>query len=164
VDESEVSRLKAVLADLQEREKRLVHLYTLGEFKEQTLRTESAIIAGQRQVLEGQLSSMKRSTPPPADDLDPEGLNLVSTAVARWLDQADESGKALVLEALQITVWATVDEARISRVLPTRLPDAIGDEPTSGCLEFKEQPGLPFNRAIPLAKGSSDIAHSIPGP
>ncbi len=49
VDESEVSRLKAVLADLQEREKRLVHLYTLGEFKEETLRTESVDIAGQRQ-------------------------------------------------------------------------------------------------------------------
>ncbi len=62
-------------------------------------------------MLEGQLGSMKRSTPPLADDLDQEGLNLVSTAVARWLDQADEAGKALVLEALQIRVLATVDEA-----------------------------------------------------
>ncbi len=151
MDESEVSRLKAVLADLQEREKRLVHLYTLGDFKEEHLRTESADIASQRQVLEGQLSSMKRSTPLLADDLDQEGLNLVSTAVARWLDQADEAGKALVLEALQIRVLATRDEARILGILPTQLPDAIGDEPASDYLDFKEQPGLPFDRAIHLA-------------
>ena len=52
VDESEVSRLKAVLAELQEREKRLVHLYTMGELKEENLRTESTDIASQRQVLE----------------------------------------------------------------------------------------------------------------
>ncbi len=71
------------------------------------------------------------------------------------MDQADESGKALVLEALQIRVLATVDEARISGVLPTQLPDAIGNDPTSDYPDFKEQPGLPFNRAIRLAKGSS---------
>jgi hypothetical protein len=94
---------------------------------------------------------MRRSTPPLVDDLDQEGLNLVSTAVARWLDQADESGKALVLEVLQIRVLATVDEARISGVLPTQLPDAIGDEHASDCLDFQEQPGLPFDRAIHLA-------------
>ena len=47
------------------------------------------------------------------------------------MDQADESGEALVLEALQIRVLATVEEARISGVLPTQLPDAIGDEPAS---------------------------------
>ena len=67
------------------------------------------------------------------------------------MDKADESGKALVLEALQIRVLATVDEARNSGVLPTRLPDAIGDEPASDYLDFKELPGLPFDRAIHLA-------------
>ena len=72
-------------------------------------------------------------------------------AVAKWLDQADESGEALVLEALQIRVLATVEEARISGVLPTQLPDAIGDEPASDYLDFKEQPGLPFDCAIHLA-------------
>ncbi len=71
------------------------------------------------------------------------------------MDQADESGKALVLEALQIRVLATVDEARISGFLPTQLPDAIGDDHNSDNLDFKEQPGLPFDRAIHLAKGIS---------
>ncbi len=37
VDEPEVARLEGVLADLQEREKRLVRLYTLGEFREEML-------------------------------------------------------------------------------------------------------------------------------
>ena len=41
--------------------------------------------------------------------------------------------------------------ARISGVLPTQLPEAIGDEPASDYLDFKEQPGLPFDRAIHLA-------------
>ena len=61
-------------------------------------------------------------------------------AVAKGLDQADESGKDLVLEALQIRVLATVDEARISGILPTQLPDAIGDEPASDYLAIPVNP------------------------
>ena len=37
-----VARLERELTDLKERESRLVHLYTLGEVREETLRSESA--------------------------------------------------------------------------------------------------------------------------
>ena len=47
--------------------------------------------------------------------------------------------------------FCTVETDRISGVLPIQLPDAIGDEPASDYLVFKELPGLPFDRAIHLA-------------
>jgi len=102
-------------------------------------------------VFEEQLGSLKRNALRLVDDLDQEGLHFASAAVAEWLDRADEPGKALALEALQITVLATVDEARISGVLPTQVPNAIRDEPASDYLDFKEKPGLPFDRSIHLS-------------
>ncbi len=41
--------------------------------------------------------------------------------------------------------------AKTLGVLPTQLPDAVGYEPASDYLDFKERPGLPFDRAIHLA-------------
>jgi hypothetical protein len=38
--------------------------------------------------------------------------------VKRWLDEADESGRQLALEALQITITATPEQATVSGVLP----------------------------------------------
>ena len=50
VDESETGRLESELIGLKV-ESRLVHLFTLGEVREETLRNESAGIASQRMVL-----------------------------------------------------------------------------------------------------------------
>jgi len=60
VDASEVGRLESALIGLKEQESRLVHLYTLGEVREETLRNESAGIASRRMVLEEQLAALRR--------------------------------------------------------------------------------------------------------
>ena len=71
-------------------------------------------------------------------------------AVAAWLERADELGKALVLEALQIKVTATVDETRIAGVLPTELPSFLADESTQEEPYLKGHPRIPFDRASRL--------------
>ncbi len=68
-------------------------------------------------------------------------------AVARWLDGAGEQEKDLVLEALQIGVTATVEETRISGVLPTELPSFLVDGSLEECSEFKPYRGVPFDRS-----------------
>ena len=127
VDLSELDRLERILTELQERESRLVHLYTLGEVREETLRSESAGIVSQRMVLEEQLASLRRQALPLVGEMDPERLRSICAAVANWLKRAGEAERALVLEALQIRVTATVNETRISGVLPTELPAFLAD-------------------------------------
>ncbi len=145
-----MARLESALTGLKERESRLVHLYTLGEVREETLRNESAGIASQRMVLEEQLGSLRRQALPLVGDLDPERLNSICAAVASWLKRADEPDKALVLEALQIGVTATVDETRISGVLPTELPSFLADESLQEYTDFEVNSGLPFHHSLPL--------------
>ncbi len=64
------------------------------------------------------------------------------------MDRAGEPEKALVLEALQIRVTATVDETRISGVLPTELPSFLADEPVSEFSGRTEHSGVPFHRTF----------------
>lgn len=90
VDLSGVRRLESALTELKERESRLVHLYTLGEVREETLRTEGAGIASQRMVLEERLGSLSRQALPLVGDLDPERLKSICGAVSGWLKQAGE--------------------------------------------------------------------------
>jgi len=151
-DPSEVGRLERALTDLKERESRLVHLYTLGEVREETLRKEGAGITSHRMVLEEQLGSLRRQALPLVGDIDTERLNSICAAVAGWLNRAGEPEKALVLEALQIRVTATVDETRISGVLPTELPSFLEDGPASEFSGVSEHSGVPFDRAFHLVK------------
>jgi len=146
---SNKARLESELTSLRERESRLVHLYTLGEVREGTLRNESAGIARQRSVLEEQLGSLRRQALPIVGDLDPERLNSICAAVSEWLKRADESDKNLVLEALQIGVTATVDETRISGVLPTELPSFLADESLQEYSDFEVSSGIPFHHSLP---------------
>ena len=77
-------------------------------------------------------------------------MKSICRAVADWLKRAGEPERALVLEALQIRVTATVEEIRISGVLPTDLPAFLGNEDAdfSG---FTELSGIPFDRALRMA-------------
>ena len=119
---------------------------------EEALRNESAGITSQRMVLEEQLAFLRRQALPLVGDLDPERLNSICAAVAKWLSRAGEPEKALVLEALQIRVTATVDQTRISGVLPTELPSFLEDEPTSEFSSLTEHTGVPFDRAFRFTK------------
>ena len=114
------------------------------------MRNESAGIASQRKVLEEQLGSLRRHVLPYFGDLDQERLNSICAAVAGWLDRAGDPEKALVLEALQIGVLATVEETRISGVLPTELPSFLEDEPALKFSGLTEHQGVPFDRAFHL--------------
>jgi len=69
-------------------------------------------------------------------------------AVASWLEGAGEQEKDLVLEALQIGVTATVDETRISGVLPAELPSFLVDDTDSEFLDLADHTGVPFGRAV----------------
>ncbi len=68
------------------------------------------------------------------------------------MKRAGEPEKALVLEALQIRVVATVEETRISGVLPTELPCFLEDEPASEFSGPTEHQGVPFDLAFHLIK------------
>ena len=61
-----------------------------------------------------------------------------------------EPEKDLVLEALQIGVTATVEETRISGVLPTELPSFLADESEQEYSDFEVNSGIPFGRAFRL--------------
>jgi hypothetical protein len=43
--------------------------------------------------------------------------------VDRWLDQADDAKRQLALEALQISVVATREQATVSGVIPLDVPE-----------------------------------------
>ena len=66
------------------------------------------------------------------------------------MKRAGESDKNLVLEALQIGVTATVDETRISGVLPTELPSFLADESLQEYTDFEVNSGIPFHHSLPL--------------
>ena len=59
-----------------------MHLYTLGDVREETLRSESAGITSQRMVLEEQLGSLRRQALSIIGVLNPERLNSICAAVA----------------------------------------------------------------------------------
>ena len=68
-----------------------MHLYSLGDIREETLRSESAGISSRRIVLDEQLGSLRRQAFPFAGELDPERLDSVCTAVVEWLER-DQCG------------------------------------------------------------------------
>ncbi len=59
VDEKEVENLQMALTEVAEREKRLVHLFTLADISEEAVRDESASLASEKRVIEERLASLK---------------------------------------------------------------------------------------------------------
>ena len=104
VDRSEVEELNRALAHLEEREKRLVHLYTLGQVSDEAVREEGATIAAEKVILEDQLKDMERPVGFNIHGLDTEQLKRACARVAESLARADGSERTLALEALQIDV------------------------------------------------------------
>ena len=70
--------------------------------------------------------------------------------MAEWLNRVGEPEKDLVMEALQIGVTATVDETRISGVLPIESPSFLVDESEQEQSDFEVISGIPFGRAFRL--------------
>jgi site-specific DNA recombinase len=118
----DVDQLQHQIASLQERERRLVRLYTFGEIDESVVREESAELRRQRDVLEERLRSLQRVAAPSALVTDPQQLTRACAAVARWLDGAGPQERVQVLEALQLSAQATKETATIRGVLPVEPP------------------------------------------
>ena len=64
------------------------------------------------------------------------------------MELAGEPEKDLVLEALQIGVTATIEETRVSGVLPAELPSFLVDDTDSEFLDLADHSGGPFGRAV----------------
>ncbi len=129
-DTEEVSRLVQEIESLRDREKRLVRLYTYGEVDEEVIREEGANLRRQLGVLEERRRSLDQRPVDYGERLNPEVLERVCAAVAEWLDRAGEEDRTLVLEALQLSVGATKDTARVTGVLPVEPPQFITIERT----------------------------------
>ena len=117
-DEAELAAIEAKLASLAAREKRLVTLFSFGEVDEQVIRAQIADLRREQIVLNDRLRSLRPVLRAMPQSIDEARLARACQAVALWLEQADESRKRLALEALQISVVATREQATVSGVLP----------------------------------------------
>jgi site-specific DNA recombinase len=133
VDKTEVSRLQVVLSEVAEREKRLVHLFTLGNINEEAVRNEGVNLAGERRVIEERLALLNTASTPGIGRLNQMRLEHICRGIADWLDRAGELERELALDALQVTVEATRNEATVSGVLPVSPPLFIMNEQSCRC-------------------------------
>ncbi|MBI4213801.1 MAG: hypothetical protein HY534_05760 [Chloroflexi bacterium] len=120
-DGEDSAEIERELETIKDRERRLVKLFTVGDVDEGLIREQSAVLKRQRKLLEDRLSSASRRTNP-LGGLDTTALSETCSAVADWLDRADEEQSVLALEALQVGIVATREEATIRGFLPLQLP------------------------------------------
>ena len=133
VDETAVQQLQAALTEVTDREKRLVHLFTLASISEEAARDESVSLASEKRVIEERLASLKTPNIPSLGRLNQIRLRHICQAVSEWLDRAGDSERELALEALQVIVEATWEGATVSGVLPVEPPQFIKHEQSCQC-------------------------------
>ncbi|MGE0705025.1 MAG: recombinase family protein [Vicinamibacterales bacterium] len=122
-DAAELEVVEAKVASLAARENRLVTLFSYGEVDEKVIRAQIAEVRREQIVLNDRLRSLRPAPRSLPASIDEARLIRTCQAVARWLDQADDAKKRLALEALQISVVATREQATVSGVLPLDLPE-----------------------------------------
>jgi site-specific DNA recombinase len=121
-DPTEIERIEGEIKSLKDREARLVRLYTFGEVDEQLVREEGANLRRQRTLLQERLSALRGPTTPVSDQVDSSALARACAAVADWLDRAGPVERTQALEALQVAIVATREEATVRGVLPIERP------------------------------------------
>ncbi len=134
IDPAEIKRLTDEIAAIEEREKRLIRLFTLGDMEETFIQAEGADLKRRRILLQGRLDSMKAAactTVPAVADV--EALRQTCTGIGAFLDQAQAEERTLALEALRVAVSVTRQEAVVSGVLPIQPAglapaDALADD------------------------------------
>ena len=124
VDEGAVGRLESQIEDLKKREERLVRMFGFEEVNEETVRGELRDARRQREALTVERDSLKSASRTDWS-VDGAALKRACASVARRLDDADEDRHEQVLEALQISVSATREEATVEGVLPIEPPDFL---------------------------------------
>jgi site-specific DNA recombinase len=120
-DPTEIARVDQQLAAVIDRERRLVRLFSYGEIDETVIHEETSALRRQRQLLQDRRRSLKPEAPALPGGVDEALLARACGVVTRWLDEADDSGRALALEAMQIAIRATREFATVTGTLPLDL-------------------------------------------
>jgi hypothetical protein len=130
----ERGRVEREIASLKDREKRLVRLYTYGEIDDDTVRSEGEDLRRRRQTLEQRLAAIAPIDSPKTQLIEPAMLERACALVKSWLENADTERRMMALEALQVAVTATREEAEVTGVLPVEAPAFITKEQSSQCM------------------------------
>lgn len=120
-DPEQIAALRARLKSLEKREERLVRLYGLGEVDESVIRPALAEVRRERDAANGELAALEPRAHP--QEFDGASLQATCAAIIDRLQHADAAQRELTLEALQIEVTATKEEAIVEGVLPFDEPD-----------------------------------------
>lgn len=128
----DIAELKKELETIRERERRVVKFFTLGDVDEDAIREQAAVIKRQRKMLEDRIGAAARTTRPSRRNVDAAELTRTCSLFAEWLQEADEKQSVLALEALQLAVVATREEATIRGLLPLHLPEFFISQHASG--------------------------------
>jgi hypothetical protein len=131
IDQAEVERLERELGSLREREKRLVKLFSFGEIDETMIHDESAALRRQHTILDDQLHQLRPQGTSGLNGIDTNLLDQACAAVKRWLDEAGSEDRLLALEALQLSVVATREQATLSGILPLDAPKFFNEQHAS---------------------------------
>ena len=94
---------------------------------------ESTSLASEKRVIEERLTSLNTARTPSPGRLNQMRLEHICKVIADWLDRAGKSERELALDALQVTVEATKDEATVSGVLPVDHPPFIMNKQSCRC-------------------------------
>ena len=101
------------------------------DLDQESLREEAASLKRLREVIAEQLASRRNPSKLRLDSEDVAQIRVLCQAIAQWLENAAEEQWTLILEALQVRVEATRDNASIHGVLPYERPKFITIEQTS---------------------------------
>ena len=137
-----VTSLQDQIASLAEREERLVRLYSMGTIREEIVQKQLEEISRERTALTQQLNTLQCPVEYDTQLVDRDLLGRVCQGGTEWLKSADDADKRMALEALQVSVEATANNATLTGILPLKPPEFIKDEHTSRCLFSGEADAL----------------------
>jgi len=117
-DRDEITRVEHQLHEIPAQERRLVKALASGRIDERLVLEELDDLKRQRGALEDRLRELQPHTDAPSLVPEAELFVRACRAVNDFLDNAGAQDRALALEALQIAVRATPQEAEIRGVVP----------------------------------------------
>jgi len=113
------SRLDREIADVEERQRRLIRLYTAGDLPQEMLAEESGRLSALRTRLESERAALTGDTPG-AFDLQRLAV-LLPEAVAvvrRWVEQAEGADLQLMLRAFDAEIRVSSEDVKIRGSVP----------------------------------------------
>lgn len=121
-DTGEAERVEAELAKVDEQMRRLLRMYTTGDFGEELVREQAASLRAQKVILEDALRAVRK---PVASQSLPKTVYDLCQSIAAWLENASPEHRLLALEALEAQVTAARTHANLVGVLPIEAPEFL---------------------------------------